>query len=150
MKAQHTNIDDEWSKFLLHDSDESDDNVETLYEENNFIGLESPSNDTKVPVATDIYISTKTKISYLNTAVDLADVFWKIPVISYSSPQDGVVKKQMKFNSFLEEELVAIQNKLIHENCFEEHVITSINNPTGRIKFKDIRKNPLVFQKKIL
>jgi len=148
MKAQYTNIDDEWSKFLLHDSDESDDNVETLYEENNFIGVEPQINDTKVPVATDIYISTKTKISYLNTAVDLADVFWKIPVISYSSPQDGVVKKQMKFNSFLEEELVAIQNKLTHENCFEEHVITSINNPTGRIKFKDIRKISIGISKK--
>lgn len=148
MKTQHNNIDDEWSKFLLHDSDESDDNIETLYEENNFIGLAPPSDESQVPVATDIYISTKTKISYLNTAIDLADVFWKIPVISYSSPQDGVVKKQMKFNSFLEEELVAIQNKLTHEKCYEEHVITSINNPTGRIKFKDIRKISIGISKK--
>ena len=148
MNAQYNTIDDEWSKFLLHDDDESDDNVETLGENNNFIELDAKSNETKVPVATDIYISTKTKISYLNTAIDLADVFWKIPVISYSSPQDGVVKKQMKFNSFLEEELVAIQNKLIHEHCYEEHVITSINNPTGRIKFKDIRKISIGISKK--
>ena len=148
MKTQHNNIDDEWSKFLLHDSDESDDNIETLYDDENFIGLDPQSDKTQVPVATDIYISTKTKISYLNTAIDLADVFWKIPVISYSSPQDGVVKKQMKFNSFLEEELVAIQNKLTHEKCYEEHVITSINNPTGRIKFKDIRKISIGISKK--
>ena len=148
MKAQYNNIDDEWSKFLLNDSDESDDNMETLYDDNNSIELDTPNNETQVPVASDIYISTKTKISYLNTPINLADVFWKIPVINYSFPQNGVVKKQMKFNSFLEEELVAIQNKLTHEKCFEEHIITSINNPTGRIKFKDIRKISIGISKK--
>jgi hypothetical protein len=141
MNTKHNDIDDEWSKFLLHDSDESDDNAEPSYEDI------LDSNST-VPVATNIYISTKTKISYLNTAIDLADVFWKIPVINYSSPQDGVVKKQMKFNTFVQEDLVTIQNKLTHEKCFEEHVITSINNPTGRIKFKDIRKISIGISKK--
>jgi TATA-box binding protein (TBP) (component of TFIID and TFIIIB) len=147
MKTQSNNIDDEWSKFLLHDSDESDDNCETLDEVTNYIPPKCNAQQ-QIPVASDIYISTKTKISYLNTAIDLANVFWKIPVISYASPQDGVVKKQMKFNSFLEEELASIQNKLVNEHCYEEHVITSINNPTGRIKFKDIRKISIGISKK--
>jgi hypothetical protein len=38
------------------------------------------------------------------------------------------------------EELQLIQTRLQDEVCVEENVITSINNPTGRIKFKDIRK----------
>jgi hypothetical protein len=36
--------------------------------------------------------------------------------------------------------LELIQKRLLNEVCVEENVITSINNPTGRIKFKDIRK----------
>ena len=46
----------------------------------------------------------------------------------------------MKFNSLYAEELELIQKRLLDEVCVEENVITSINNPTGRIKFKDIRK----------
>jgi hypothetical protein len=58
----------------------------------------------------------------------------------YAETRAGVVKKQMKFNSLYPEELQLIQTRLHDEVCVEENVITSINNPTGRIKFKDIRK----------
>ena len=50
------------------------------------------------------------------------------------------IKKQIKFNSFTIEELNDIQTRLKDITCYEENVLTSINNPTGRIKFKDIRK----------
>jgi hypothetical protein len=60
--------------------------------------------------------------------------------MSYAETRAGVVKKQMKFNSLYAEELELIQKRLLDEVCVEENVITSINNPTGRIKFKDIRK----------
>jgi hypothetical protein len=92
------------------------------------------------PKASDIYISTKTNISYLNHPIDLKHVFWQIPIMSYAETRAGVVKKQMKFNSLYPEELQLIQTRLQDEVCVEENVITSINNPTGRIKFKDIRK----------
>ncbi len=92
------------------------------------------------PKASDIYISTKTNISYLNHPIDLKLVFWQIPIMSYAETRAGVVKKQMKFNSLYAEELELIQKRLLDEVCVEENVITSINNPTGRIKFKDIRK----------
>jgi TATA-box binding protein (TBP) (component of TFIID and TFIIIB) len=39
-----------------------------------------------------------------------------------------------------QEELTFIQDKLKVETYVEEHVITHIDNPTGRIKFKDVRK----------
>ena len=67
-------------------------------------------------------------------------IFWQIPVIPYATPKNGVIKKQIKFNSVDQEELNFIQNKLKQELFVDEQIITSINNPTGRIKFKDIRK----------
>jgi hypothetical protein len=139
------NIDQEWQKFISSKYENDDDDED----EDNFVDTSQfDFNDTEVekiafgdvPVSTPIYISTKTKISYLNASVDLKDVFWKIPVISYAEPKTGVIKKQIKINSLTQKELDEVQEKLKHEKYFEEHVMTSINNPNGRIKFKDIRK----------
>ena len=71
-------------------------------------------------------------------------------MIPYSQPIDGVIKKQMKFNSLLVEELEEINEKLKNEVHIEENVITNINNPEGRIKFKDIRKISIGISKKDL
>jgi LysM repeat protein len=100
------------------------------------------------PKATNIYISTKTKIAYLDRIIDLKKIFWDVPVIPYAKPCNGVIKKQMKFNLASQEELTFIQDKLQSETYFEEHVITHIDNPTGRIKFKDIRKVSIGISKK--
>jgi hypothetical protein len=56
----------------------------------------------------------------------------------------------MKFNSFTNDELEFIKTKLTGLECVDEHVITSINNPNGRIKFKDIRKVSIGISKKDL
>ena len=133
------NIDDEWENFIsCVDDDEEDDTLDEMIENTNMISADI-LNET-CPKASDIYISTKTNISYLNRPIDLKAVFWEIPIMSYAETRAGVVKKQMKFNSLFPEELQLIQTRLLDEVCVEENVITSINNPTGRIKFKDIRK----------
>ena len=100
------------------------------------------------PKATDIYISTKTKISYLNQGISLSEVFWIIPITPYHEPREGVVKKQMKFNSITPEELEALQMRMNGLNCVDEHIITRIVNPEGRIKFKDVRKVSIGLAKK--
>jgi len=137
------NIDQEWQNFIsakYENDDENEDNfVDTSQFDFNDVEVEKLALGD-IPVSTPIYISTKTKISYLNMPVDLKEVFWKIPVISYADPKTGVIKKQIKINSLTQEELDEVQEKLKHEKYFEEHVMTSINNPNGRIKFKDIRK----------
>lgn len=46
----------------------------------------------------------------------------------------------MKFNSFNEAELNDVMEHVKKEDYWEEHIITRIVNPEGRIKFKDIRK----------
>ena len=93
-----------------------------------------------IPKSSEIYISTKTKISYLSCPIDLKNTFWEIPISPYHTPSECIIKKQMKFNSNNEEELLDIGEKLKNEKYWDEYVITRIVNPEGRIKFKDIRK----------
>ncbi len=151
--TSQSTIDKEWQNFISSSYENDDDDEDNFVDPTkfDFEKNEAEVNTTDlvaVPVATPIYISTKTKISYLNLAVDLKDVFWKIPVISYAEPKTGVIKKQIKINSLTQEELDDVKEKLKHEKYFEEHVITSIKNPNGRIKFKDIRKISIGISKK--
>jgi len=114
---------------------------------NNNIDTSSVINNAEVPEPSEIYISTKSKIAYLTEPVDLK-IFWDIPVIPYSTASNGVIKKQIKFNSKTPEELNIIQQKLQKELYYEEHVMSHIDNPNGRIKFKDIRKITIGISKK--
>jgi hypothetical protein len=151
------NIDDEWENFISsNNNDISSDDDDFLDEEH----LSNISNDDIVsadismdinslaPKANNIYISTKTKIAYFNTIIDLKKIFWDIPIIPYSKADNGVIKKQMKFTSIEKEELEFLQNKIKDYNYFEENIITHIDNPSGRIKFKDIRKISIGISKK--
>jgi TATA-box binding protein (TBP) (component of TFIID and TFIIIB) len=152
------NIDEEWENFISSNNDDilSDDeeiDIEDILNKNieEFVSADiSMDIQSEAPKATNIYISTKTKIAYLNTTIHLKDIFWNIPIIPYYKACNGVIKKQMKFNSTEKEELDFIQNKLNDESYFEENIITHIDNPNGRIKFKDIRKISIGISKKDL
>ena len=151
-------IDKEWENFISSkynddtSSDEEDDANEIIQQTaEEFISANLTTDLTSdAPKPSSIYISTKTKIAYLNTPIDLKQIFWEVPVIPYAKPCNGVIKKQMKFNSNTNEELLFIQEKLKSETYFEEHIITHIDNPTGRIKFKDTRKVSIGVSKKDL
>ena len=146
-------LNKEWENFvgsnytnLSSDEEDFDENqeIEEIEEIEHIKDIENLNNEKRInsketPKSSDIYISTKTKIAYLNIPIDLK-IFWNIPTISYYNPINGIVKKQIKINSLTAEELSELQEKLKHETYFSEHIITSINNPNGRIKFKDIRK----------
>jgi TATA-box binding protein (TBP) (component of TFIID and TFIIIB) len=158
--AMKIDIDKEWENFISSTYNADDDDISCDGEESNEI-LQQTAEEfmsanlsadiySNAPKASNIYISTKTKIAYLTMPIDLRLLFWQIPVISYSKPCNGVVKKQMKFNSNTQEELNFIQDKLKDETYFEEHVITHIDNPSGRIKFKDTRKLSIGVSKKDL
>lgn len=170
-------INDEWEKFKKIKDDNEDSNEEdedcdnyfkkysnensnfensnfenSIFENSNFENSNSENNykktDEIVPKASDIYVSTKTKIAYLNHFVDLKTIFWLIPVIPYALPSNGVIKKQIKLNSLCVEELNIIKEKLSRETFYDEYIMTSIDNPNGRIKFKDIRKVTIGISKK--
>jgi len=116
------------------------DNVESAY---NICGDNPNCNNS--PKCGSLYISTKTKISYLSHKIMLEDVFWKVPVIQYHLPREGVIKKQMKFNSVCEAELEHVSSNIKNtcngqDHHIDEYIITHVVNPEGRIKFKDVRK----------
>jgi hypothetical protein len=114
--------------------------------------------DVDVPVVseirkrfTPIYISTKTKIAYLNQPVNIYDIFWKIPVQHYYERKEGVIKKQIKFQTTDPSVVASIKEKLQQQpRCYDEYIIEHIDNPTGRIPYKDQRKVSIGLCKKEL
>lgn len=128
--AMMLDIDDAWGQFCDGDYKSTPIRPQTIQRDY----------DTNAPKCTDIYISTKTKISYLTAPVNLAPTFWALPVVPYHLPRCGIIKKQMKFNSTSPEELEEVQSKIDNSIHTEQHIISRIINPEGRIKFKDTRK----------
>jgi hypothetical protein len=101
------------------------------------------------PKCDELYISTKTKVLFLNQPIDIQTVFWNIPIIEYWRPIMGVVKKQMKFVAKTEEEYNEYRKKLEGINYYTENIIKQINNPQARrLKFKDERKLTVGISKK--
>jgi len=97
-----------------------------------------------MPMCTPLYISTQTKIAYLNQAINLKEVFWQIPIVPYYLPVVGVVKKQMKFNSLnvgeIDEILAQKALCLEQDMTVDDYLISHVDVPEGRVPFKDIRK----------
>ena len=130
--------------FGIQDEDDEEDNEDNNFEDvvvdtepNDALKLTEETN----PKCTPLYVSTKTQISYLSKPIDIHSVFWDIPVLKYAVPKEGAIKKQMKFSTTDPAELAMIHDRLQREvACVNEYVIEHIENPDGRIKFKDQRK----------
>lgn len=139
-----SSLNDEWNDFLNNDFDNFD-NFDKVNEQREHV-----NNNTQVPKASNIYISTKTKIVYLNYPINLKEVFWKIPIVDYEIPKIGVVKKQMKFNSDTIEELEIIENNLKNEQHFiNTYILTHLDSVNSSKKtYKDIRKISIGISKK--
>jgi hypothetical protein len=105
------------------------------------------ANDDKMPLllpsCTPLYISTKTKISFLNKPIELAKVFWAIPITPYYLPEAGVVKKQMKFVSLTPEAVNAVlheKQRYLQEAYVDDYELSHVVNPAGLVPFKNVRK----------
>jgi len=122
-----SDIEDDWECFC-------DDDIE-IPNDSYVVPL-----DTKTPKCSTLYISTKTKISFLNQPISLVDTFWKVPIIPYHIPECGIIKKQMKFISVSEDELKDTLNKIDDSQYAEQHIIQRIVKDEGRIKYRDVRK----------
>lgn len=81
--------DDEWMQFCNNEYEGNEKNTSSNdNDKRNYI----PS----CPKAQDLYISTKSKIGYLNKEIDLSKVYWQIPILPYHLYGEGVIKKQIK------------------------------------------------------
>jgi len=128
-------LDNDWVNFLTNNEIVYNSPIESL---NSPLDISKEENSSK---CSDLYISTKTIIAYLNqTNLDIKQIFWEIPVIPYSCQEEGIIKKQIKFATTEKIDLDEVQKKLINVPFYEEQIIEHIDNPDGRIKFKDQRK----------
>ena len=130
-------VDDAWLNFI-NNSEEPESELPNNGE------IEESKNNSKndIPKCSDIYISTQTKIAYLNQSVNLNEVFWKVPVIDYQTASEGVIKKQMKINCLKKEESAELDEKIKNsKGVVIADIIQQINNPDARkVKYKDVRK----------
>jgi len=151
----NTNIDDEWTRFLssqnTHKQGQSrlpltpDSPAETDTE----AGFTTKIQDTVAPEGEELYISTTTKVMFLNQPIDIYNVFWNIPIIEYWRPQSGVLKKQIKIVCNTPEEFADYQAKLNGISYYNENIIKQVNNPSARrLRFKDERKITVGLSKK--
>jgi hypothetical protein len=176
-KKELKDINDEWEKFKLcySDSDLEEEDTKSIVSDSSDVSdlfyndvqvqsanlideiilpnntlntLNIPKNNLNVPLASDIYVSTTTKTASICSSFDLNKLFWEIPIMPYVSPKEGVVKKQMKINSTSVDDIELINEKLKNTMYYKELIITKINNPSGRIKFKDVRKITVGISKK--
>ena len=110
-----------------------------------------PVEDTEVPKPSDIYISTKTKIAYLDSPIDLKATFWKVPVIPYEIPRSGVIKKQIKVSCTSPDEVAELEKRIAETPMTSVDILSQVDNPTARrLKFKDVRKINVGLAKKDL
>ena len=130
-------IDDEWNDFLENCND--DNIIQPIKSENTVQTTRLDQNELQ---PSDLYISTKTEILYLSKEIDLGEVFWKIPLINYDEPIEGIVKKQMKFISNTSAQFDELKERLkAYEKFYvEEMVISEIKNEIGDKRYKDVRK----------
>ena len=135
-------IDDEWDSFL-------NGNIDDITFNQKESGDILPNISDSVPKCDDLYISTTTKVLFLNCPIDIDTIFWKLPVIDYTIPTNGIVKKQMKIISKTPEEFEKYSNHLKNIKYYNEHIIKKIDNPSARrIQFKDERKITVGISKK--
>jgi len=145
MMSQEPSIDDEWEMFVSDPSYEGKmirDIEEPQIDPIETDRLSIPKNISYTcPPSGDLYISTKSKIAYFTVPIDLGKVFWKLPIMRYDTHANGIVKKQMKFNSTSQEEVNEIENNMKNEFYVVNQIMTSIRNPSGKKDwFKDVRK----------
>ena len=141
-------IDDEWIQYLSNQNANSFGGSVVGVKESQTEIIPSLRNQI-APKCDDLYISTKTKVLFLNQEIDINTVFWNIPIIEYSKPMSGVIKKQMKVVSKTPEEYAEIKQRLDNVYYYTENIIKQINNPDARrIKFKDERKITVGLSKK--
>jgi hypothetical protein len=145
--AIDTSINDEWEKYFQQNDIENEYDLEDPgihaadeYNDITKYNYNNKDEDAPSPKFTDLYISTTTTISYLNIPIDIHSVFWNIPIMLYSTPKEGVVKKQMKFVSTSQEDLDIIIGKKNKYECVDELIISKNSTSDRKPKFKDVRK----------
>lgn len=133
-------IDDEWENFMLGKPDRINRDDENEYDD---VDDDDEVIIPDIPQCRDLYISTKTKKPFLNIddKIDILNLFWKIPVIEYWTPIEGIVKKQMKIVCKTEAETAELEQRRTTEYYFKDKkIVKQTENTNRKTKYKDERK----------
>ena len=118
------------------DTENGDTNLKKVIPEKNF-----PKNCSK------IYISTKTKILFLNTSINIFETFWILPITDYNEQKIGIVKKQIKLSFDIKEDYAKMLLKLDNTTNVHNKIINHIDTNN---RFKHVRKISIGLCKKDL
>lgn len=117
-------LNNEWELFMENPEMELHTNTSSQHQniENNGSIV---SHKTEVKCS-PLFISTKTKIAHfpMNGLLNIHDLFWKIPIISYHEPKEGIIKKQIKITTLHDTELNKIKERLETIDVKQVHVIS--------------------------
>lgn len=90
--------------------------------------IEPASENTVLPWGEmRLHVSTQTKIVNLGASIPIGDAFWKIRVMDYHELREGVVKKQMKFNTYSRSQMNQVIDKYKEEPNASVNVILHVN-----------------------
>ena len=134
-----------------HEKESEDDNTQEVSGSGPIVAKQTlPSEVNPKGICEELYISTQTKIFFLNQSnLDVQKIFWNTKVIPYSTATNGVIKKQIRFISKTREEFQQYETKRNQELYYTEKIMKQIDNPNARkIKFKDVRKLTVGVSKK--
>lgn len=131
------NIEDEWLSFLQN---KNNDNTKQISVEKNI------SHKLLEENCSDIYISTKTKILFLNKNIEIFESFWKLPIVDYNTQKSGIIKKQIKLSFDNKEDYEKMLSKINGIQNVNNKIITHVENN----RFKHIRKISIGLCKKDL
>ena len=145
------NLNDEWAKFLNNYDADSNAEYTSLPAAKPIQETIYNTSSTIEPRCDDLYISTKTMLLYLNqTNIDVARIFWSLPVVEYWKPVEGIIKKQMKVAAHSKEECAENMRKLGETYYYTERIIKQIDNPIAKkTSSKTSAKSPSGFPLKM-
>jgi TATA-box binding protein (TBP) (component of TFIID and TFIIIB) len=149
--------ENEWLYFL-----ENNNNNSNFANSSNNLNSDNVNIDTNIPNCdiqkvipeknfqkncSNIYISTKTKILFLNTGIDIFETFWVLPITDYDKQEIGIVKKQIKISFDVKEDYAKMLLKLDNTTNVHNKIITHIDSNN---RFKHVRKISIGLCKKDL
>lgn len=156
-------LENEWMKYLVSMKNTTNFSLNSVSEQlNKNIIDAAPEIEEKEkkpsyippppPIEKNLYISTKTKVLFLNRPIDIHEIYWNIPILDYWKQTEGVVKKTIKFVSLTREKRDELVDRLKTIPCYKEDIIRQIEeNVTMQkktIQFKDERKISIGISKK--
>ena len=157
------NTENEWLYFLKNNNNSNFANTSTINLHTNLINSDDDDDDDyddcKINIekvipeknfnknCSTIYISTKTKILFLSTSIDIFETFWILPITDYDNQQIGIVKKQIKLSFDVKEDYEKMLPKLDNINNVHNKIITHID---ANNRFKHVRKISIGLCKKDL